>query len=67
VTALVSDEKVNITSVSLSDKERVEGTLSIFLTIDIKDIGQLWRLFSKIEGVPGVINVSRISEVKREG
>jgi GTP diphosphokinase / guanosine-3',5'-bis(diphosphate) 3'-diphosphatase len=67
VTAVVSDEKVNITSVSLSDKEHSDGTLSIFLTIDIKDIGQLGRLFSKIEGVAGVISVSRISEAKREG
>ncbi len=67
VTALVSDEKMNITSVSLSDKERGDGTLTIFLTVDIKDIGQLWRLFSKIEGVPGVINVSRTMDVKREG
>jgi guanosine-3',5'-bis(diphosphate) 3'-pyrophosphohydrolase len=67
VTALVSDEKINITSVSLSNKEGDAGTLSIFLTIDIKDIGQLWKLFSKIEGVPGVISVSRTMDVKREG
>ena len=67
VTTLVSEEKVNITSVSLSNKEHGDGTLSIFLTIDIKDIGQLWRLFSKIEGITGVINVSRTTDVKREG
>jgi len=67
ITALVSDEKINITSVSLSNQERGAGTLSIFLTIDIKDIGQLWKLFSKIEGVPGVISVSRTMDGKREG
>jgi GTP pyrophosphokinase len=67
VTAVVSDEKVNITSVSLSDKEHSDGTLSISLTIDIKNIGQLGRLFSKIEGVAGVISASRISEARREG
>ncbi len=67
VTALVSDEKINITSVSLSNKEQGADTLYIFLTVDIKNIAQLWKLFSKIEGVPGVINVSRTMDVKREG
>jgi GTP pyrophosphokinase len=63
VSALVSDEKINITTVTLSDKD---GTLSIYMTMDIKNIGQLGRLFSKIEGVRGVINVSRTSDIKRE-
>ncbi len=67
VTALVSDEKINITSVSLSNEEHGADTLSIFLTVDIKNISQLWKLFSKIEGVPGVLNVSRTMDVKREG
>jgi guanosine-3',5'-bis(diphosphate) 3'-pyrophosphohydrolase len=67
VTTLVSDEKINITAVSLSDVERNDGTLSIFLTLDVNNIGQLGRIFSKIEGVPGVINVSRTADVKREG
>lgn len=65
VTALVSDEKINITSVSLSDKDRKDGTVTIYMTLDIKDIVQLGRLFTKIEGVPGVLNVTRISESKR--
>jgi GTP pyrophosphokinase len=67
VTTLVSDEKVNITAVSLSDTESKDGTLAILLTLDVNNIGQLGRLFSKIEGVPGVINVSRTSDGKREG
>jgi guanosine-3',5'-bis(diphosphate) 3'-pyrophosphohydrolase len=67
VSALVSGEDVNITSVSLSDPESRDGTLSILLTIDIKNIGQLGRLFGKLEAVPGVINVSRSSDVRREG
>jgi len=67
VSAVVSVEKVNITSVSLSDKEHTDGTISIFMTMDIRDIGQLGRLFAKIEGVSGVINVIRISDSKREG
>jgi GTP pyrophosphokinase len=67
ISALVSDEKINITSVSLSDKDHKDGTLSIYMTLDIRDIGQLGRLFSKIEGVSGVINVTRTSDIKREG
>ncbi|MCX5994506.1 MAG: bifunctional (p)ppGpp synthetase/guanosine-3',5'-bis(diphosphate) 3'-pyrophosphohydrolase [Chloroflexi bacterium] len=67
ITTLVSEEKLNITAVSLSDAERKDGTISIFLTLDVNNIGQLGRIFSKIEGVPGVINVIRTSDVRREG
>ena len=67
VTTMVSDEKVNITAVSLSDTESKDGTLAILLTLDVNNIGQLGRLFSKLEGVPGVINVSRTSDGKRDG
>jgi len=65
VTSLVSDEKINITAASFDD--RSEETLSILLTMDISTIGQLSRLFSKLEGVPGVINVTRVSEGEHEG
>jgi guanosine-3',5'-bis(diphosphate) 3'-pyrophosphohydrolase len=67
ITTLVSEEKLNITAVSLSDAERKDGTISIFLSLDVNNIGQLGRIFSKIEGVPGVINVIRTSDVRREG
>jgi guanosine-3',5'-bis(diphosphate) 3'-pyrophosphohydrolase len=65
VTALVSDEKINIVAVSLD--EQGNDKLSVFVTMEISNIGQLGRLFSKLEGVQGVINVTRISEDKREG
>ncbi|MEE9490771.1 MAG: bifunctional (p)ppGpp synthetase/guanosine-3',5'-bis(diphosphate) 3'-pyrophosphohydrolase [Dehalococcoidia bacterium] len=65
VTSLVSDEKINIAAASLDDQS--DETLSIFLTMDISTIGQLSQLFSKLEGVPGVINVTRVSEGKHEG
>jgi len=67
ITTLVSEEKLNITAVSLSDAERKDGTISIFLSLDVNNIGQLSRLFSMIEGVHGVINVSRTMDGKREG
>jgi len=65
VTALVSDEKINIVAVSLN--EQGDDKLSVFVTMEISNIGQLGRLFSKLEGVQGVTNVARISEDKREG
>jgi GTP pyrophosphokinase len=65
VTSLVSDEKINIAAVSLD--EQSSDKLSVFMTMDISNIGQLGRLFAKLEGVSGVINVNRISEGKREG
>ena len=65
VTSLVSDEKINIAAASLNDQS--DETLSISLTLDISTIGQLSRLFSKLEGVPGVINVTRVLEGEHEG
>ena len=64
VTGLVSDEKINITSASFDEQK--DETLCICLTMDITNIGQLGRLFSKLEGVQGVINVTRSSDGKRD-
>ncbi|MDY6892526.1 MAG: bifunctional (p)ppGpp synthetase/guanosine-3',5'-bis(diphosphate) 3'-pyrophosphohydrolase [Chloroflexota bacterium] len=61
ITALISGEKVNIASVAIG--ERKDEMLSLFFTLDINTIGQLGRLFSKIEGVQGVINAGRVSDV----
>jgi len=60
VTSLVSDERINIAGVSTDEPS--DDQLSIFLTLDISNIGQLGRLFSKLEGVHGVTNVTRVSE-----
>ena len=65
ITSLISDLKINIAAVSLDDES--DDKLSVFLTLDISNIGQLSRLFPKLEGVHDVINVTRISEGKREG
>jgi GTP pyrophosphokinase len=65
ITALVSEEKINIASVSFG--EQYDNTLPMFLTMDISDIGQLGRLFSKLEGVHGVIAVTRSAEGRRQG
>ena len=56
VTSLVSDERVNIASCVT---EGHDDTSVISLTVYIDGIDQLSRLFSKLEGVDGVMRVSR--------
>ncbi len=65
ISGLVSDEKLNITSASF--EEQGDDSLAIYLTLDVTNIGQLGRVFAKLEGVRGVTNVNRISEAKRDG
>ena len=62
ITSIVSDEKINIESTVFD--ERDADKVSIFITLDISNIGQLGRLFSKLEAVHGVISVSRRAEGK---
>ena len=58
VTSLVADEGVNIVQ-SITGGQ--EDDLSIIrLTVTVENIEQLNRLFSKMEGVVGVLSVSRV-------
>ena len=63
ITSLVSGEGVNI---ALCVSREVEDISVITLTVFTKGIDQLGRLFSKLEGVNGVISVSRASAVSQE-
>ena len=57
VTSLVADEGVNIAG----SVTKPEDDLSIItLTVTVENIEQMNRLFAKIEGVVGVLSVSRI-------
>ena len=56
ITSLVSNERVNIASCV---SEEYDDISIISLTVFINGIDQLNRLFSKLEGVKGVIGVSR--------
>jgi len=60
ITTVVAEEKVNIASVSFVNRD--DHTTSTFLTLDTKDLPQLSKIMAKIEGVRGVIGVSRIGE-----
>ena len=57
ITTTVSDEKVNIASVVT--KENSDGDASTALTLHTTGIAQLSRLFAKLEGIRGVVSVSR--------
>ena len=59
ITSLVSEERVNIASCV---SEEYEDISIISLTVYINSIGQLDRLFSKLEGVKGVIAVARATQ-----
>jgi GTP pyrophosphokinase len=58
ITTVVSENKINIASISNLNHD--DATMSVYLILDIPDIGRLSRLFSRLEGVRGIISVSRI-------
>ncbi len=57
ISSVVAGEKVNINTIKA--EERKDRTMTIFLRIQIKNIDQLSRVLAKIDGVRGVITVSR--------
>ena len=59
ISTVVSENKVNITSISNVNHD--DATISVYLILDITDIGHLSRLFSRLERVRGIISVSRIA------
>ena len=60
ITTLVSADKVNIASMVTQENDE-DGTATISLTLFTQGIDQLGRLFAKLEGIHGVINVTRAS------
>ena len=56
ITSLVSEERVNIASCVTEEYDEISV---ITLTVYINGIDQLNRLYSKLEGVNGVIGVAR--------
>jgi guanosine-3',5'-bis(diphosphate) 3'-pyrophosphohydrolase len=57
ISAVVAEEGVNIAAASIADQE--DHITSVLLTLQTKGVRQLSRLFSKMEGVRGVISVTR--------
>jgi len=60
ITTIVAEEKVNIAAVSFINHD--DHTTSTFLTLETRGLAQLSRLLAKIEGVRGVISVTRAGD-----
>ncbi len=65
ITSRIAEEKANIASVLTT--EHPNATASVYLTVHTSGIAQLSRLFSKLEGVRGVISVARSSPTSEGG
>jgi len=64
ITALVADERVNMTGVHTQGAE--DGHITILMTLETSGIEQLGRLLNKLEGIRGVVSVSRRLEGVRK-
>jgi guanosine-3',5'-bis(diphosphate) 3'-pyrophosphohydrolase len=60
ITTLIAEEKVNISGVSSSHHH--DHTVSEFFDLETTGLVQLSRLLKKIEGIKGVISVSRVGD-----
>jgi GTP pyrophosphokinase len=57
ISAIVAEDKVNIASVSTAEHD--DQIISILLTLETKGIAQLSRILSKLDGIRGIISVTR--------
>jgi guanosine-3',5'-bis(diphosphate) 3'-pyrophosphohydrolase len=60
ITTIVAEEKVNIAAASSISHD--DQTVSEYFTLETRDLAQLSRLLGKIEGVSGVISITRIGD-----
>jgi GTP pyrophosphokinase len=64
ISTIVAEEKVNM--VAVRTQERTDRTTTISLTLETEGVDQLSRLLSKLEGVRGVVGVTRSMDQARE-
>jgi len=60
ITAIVAGEKVNISTMNVANHD--DHTTLISLTLETRGLTQLSRLLGKVEGVRGVISVTRVGD-----
>jgi guanosine-3',5'-bis(diphosphate) 3'-pyrophosphohydrolase len=60
ISTVVAEERVNITSMNLANS--TGQTVTIFLTLETKGLAHLSQIMKKIDGVKGVISISRIGD-----
>ncbi len=65
ITIVVAEEKVNITSLALHNRD--EGTVTMSFTMETQGLAQLSRLLKKIESVKGVMRIVRIGDEASAG
>ena len=58
ITSVVAEEKVNIASMSFTNRD--DHTTSLHLTLETRGIAQLSQLLRKMEGIRGMISVDRV-------
>ena len=59
LTAIVSEEGVNISSLESSVKKEKSELAVVEMNVDLKDVKQLERLIAAMKGIPGVRDVKR--------
>jgi len=60
ISTVVAEERVNITSMNLANSTNQRVT--IYLTLETKGLAHLSQIMKKIDGVKGVISISRIGD-----
>ncbi|MCL0057596.1 bifunctional (p)ppGpp synthetase/guanosine-3',5'-bis(diphosphate) 3'-pyrophosphohydrolase, partial [Dehalococcoidales bacterium] len=60
ITTIVAEEKINIAAVSSTHHD--DHTVTEYFTLEMKNLAQLSRLLARIEGIKGVISVTRIGD-----
>jgi GTP pyrophosphokinase len=56
VSGVVKDENINISTVSMG---RQDGLANLYLTLEVEDAAQLWRIMARIAKLPNVVDVRR--------
>jgi GTP pyrophosphokinase len=64
ISTMVAEEKVNM--VGVNTQEGHDGHITIFMTLETAGVEQLARLLTKLEGIRGVLSVSRRVEGARK-
>jgi guanosine-3',5'-bis(diphosphate) 3'-pyrophosphohydrolase len=64
ITTIIAEEKVNIADVSSTDhdEQAVSEYFTLYFSLETTGLVQLSRLLKKIEGVKGVVSISRVGD-----
>ncbi len=64
ISTMVAEEKVNM--VGVHTEGGADGHITIYVTLEMAGVEQLTRLLTKLEGIRGVVSVSRRVEGARK-